>query len=57
MNKTLILLLTLALTHVAYAYPEFQRFSQEHGGQPINCAMCHTSGDGRKVQAAGKLVV
>lgn len=55
MNKTLILLLLLAIVQSANAYPEFQRFSQEHGGQPINCAMCHTSGDGPEGAARGQI--
>ena len=33
-------------TRGAYAYPEFQRYSQQVSGRFVNCAMCHVHPDG-----------
>ncbi len=54
--KTIILFsLMVMITGSALAYPEFQRFSQENSGRPINCAMCHTNGDGPEGASRGQI--
>lgn len=55
MRQISLLLVLLTGWSAASAYPEFQRFSQEHGGQPINCAMCHASGDGPEGAGRGQI--
>lgn len=55
MKRQVFLLAVFAYSLTALAYPEFQRFSQEHGGQPINCAMCHASGDGPEGAGRGQI--
>lgn len=55
MHKTLTLLLTIAFVQAAFAYPEFQRFSQDNSGRPINCAMCHANSDGPEGAGRGQI--
>ncbi len=52
------ILIATALTmvpHLLYAYPEFQRYSQERSGRPVNCAMCHISSDGPEGSGHGQI--
>lgn len=37
------------------AYPEFQRFSQQNSGRPINCSMCHSNSDGPEGASRGQI--
>lgn len=37
---------SIALTGTVQAYPQFQLFSQQHSGRPVDCAMCHINRDG-----------
>lgn len=36
----------LCLAPVAVAYPEFQTYAEKQSGRNVNCAMCHTHGNG-----------
>ena len=38
--------LTFIFISTVMAHPEFQRYSKEVSGRPINCAMCHGHSDG-----------
>jgi hypothetical protein len=55
MKRIIFLLMLVAPCLSAFAYPEFQRFSQDHSGRPINCAMCHASGDGPEGAGRGQI--
>lgn len=55
MKMTFILLLACAFLQTAHAYPEFQRFAQDHSGRPINCAMCHANSDGPEGAGRGQI--
>lgn len=55
MLNSFLLLLTFLVAENCLAYPEFQRFSQENSGRPINCAMCHTNGDGPEGASRGQI--
>ncbi len=48
-------LITFALVGSCFAYPEFQRFSEENSGRPINCAMCHANADGPEGASRGQI--
>lgn len=41
-----VLVLFLAFGKLAFAHPEFQRYSKEVSGRSVNCAMCHMHSDG-----------
>jgi len=55
MLNTFLLLLTFLIAGSSFAYPEFQRFSQNNSGRPINCAMCHANGDGPEGASRGQI--
>lgn len=62
MSKTLtlkisVLLSGLALTLVtdANAYPEFQQFVEKHSGKSVNCALCHSNGNGPVGKESGQI--
>lgn len=38
-----------------FAYPQFQVFSEKHSGQPANCAMCHSNGNGPTGTGPGQI--
>lgn len=40
----------------AFAYPPFQRFSQEHSGKPVDCSMCHVNPQGPSGDQEGQLL-
>lgn len=42
--KLFVILFFCAAT--AFAYPEFQKFSQSHSKRTVNCGMCHVSPEG-----------
>ncbi len=39
----------------AWAYPEFQQYSQKHSGRGVNCAMCHANPDGPEGLKPGQI--
>lgn len=39
----------------ADSYPQFQEFSEKNSGRSVNCAMCHTSGDGPTGEGPGQI--
>lgn len=47
--------LTFVLIAPAGAHPEFQRYSRENSGRPINCAMCHVHSDGPEGLKPGQI--
>ncbi len=49
------MIILLVVTGDCLAYPEFQKFSQENSGRPINCAMCHTNSDGPEGASRGQI--
>lgn len=55
MTTLFLTVLTFLITSSCFAYPEFQKFSQEHSGRPINCAMCHASGEGPEGASRGQI--
>ena len=55
MKQLTFLLLLAAHCGMSWGYPEFQRFSQENSGRPINCAMCHTNSDGPEGAGRGQI--
>lgn len=55
MRNTFLLLFTFVMIENGFSYPEFQRFSQDHSGRPINCAMCHANGDGPEGASRGQI--
>ncbi len=50
------LLLGLTYASPAFAYPAFQKFSQEHSGRTVSCAMCHVNSEGPSGQQEGQLL-
>ena len=44
-----------SLNQSAFSYPEFQSYSEKHSGQPANCAMCHTNGNGPNGNGPGQI--
>ncbi|MCB9367314.1 MAG: hypothetical protein H6508_09055 [Calditrichaeota bacterium] len=50
-----VFIVALVFIGNCFAYPEFQRFSQENSGRPINCAMCHVNGDGPEGASRGQI--
>ena len=52
--SVLILLGSLAASRVG-AFPQFQAFSQQHSGRPVNCGMCHMNPDGPSGSAPNQL--
>jgi hypothetical protein len=53
--RTALTLALLACTAAASAYPEFQKFAQEHSGRRVDCAMCHISPVGPSGTGAGQI--
>lgn len=49
------ILLLLAATGPALAYPEFQQFINKTSGRSVNCALCHTHSDGPEGTAPGQI--
>ncbi len=55
MKTAIVILLVFGFSAPAFAYPEFQRYSKEVSGRPINCAICHTHSDGPEGLKAGQI--
>lgn len=43
------------LTPAAVAYPEFQTYAEKNSGRTVNCAMCHTHGNGPTGTDSGQI--
>lgn len=54
-NFIFILLFLSAYPTAALAHPEFQRYSKEISGRPINCSMCHLHPDGPEGLKPGQI--
>jgi hypothetical protein len=50
-----VIVLLLAFAHTGFAYPEFQKFSQENSGRRVDCAMCHIAATGPSGTGLGQI--
>lgn len=51
----LSLILILTSNIICYAYPEFYEYSRKVSGRAVNCALCHSHGDGPEGNDAGQI--
>lgn len=50
-----LVLVCLLLSPVAFAYPEFQAYSQKHSGRYVDCSMCHVNPQGPEGTQPGQI--